>query len=109
MKTRSRVTPAAKEVSKAVLFPDGPALPLWAVVYMGLYALYSRIVMTEMLPESVRVQVGMKSTKWSRGVYSVMVGLTRIVWPSQPVFLKHGMKNYYMWDMKRRIKAGNKW
>jgi uncharacterized protein (DUF2236 family) len=67
------VTPEAKEVGKLVLFPakrlvKWRTLPAWA--YIITYGPLSRVVTTEMMPESLREQFGLKSTKRTRVRFS---------------------------------------
>lgn len=67
------VTSEAKEVRRLVLFPAKKlfkwrTLPTWA--YIVTYGPLSRVVTTEMVPESLREQFGLKSTKRTRVRYS---------------------------------------
>jgi uncharacterized protein (DUF2236 family) len=67
------VTSEAKQVGRLVLFPAKKlikwrTLPAWA--YIVTYGPLSRVVTTEMVPESLREQFGLKSTKRTRVRYS---------------------------------------
>jgi uncharacterized protein (DUF2236 family) len=107
-----KVTPEARAVGRQVLFPakqlfQFKTLHLW--LYIILNGPLSRVVTTEMLPEEIRNAYGIPSTKRTRAVYKLTVGVTRIFWPLTPKFMKTTLKDFYMWDMRDRIKKGKKW
>lgn len=110
--SKLRVTPEAYNVARSVLFPAKDlfkfkTLHVW--LYIILNGPLSRVVTTEMLPEEIRNAFGIPSTKRTRAVYKIAVGITRIVWPPLPQFMKTPLKDFYMWDMRQRIKQGKRW
>jgi len=42
-------------------------------------------------------------------VFKVATGITRVIWPLTPKFMKTPFKDFYMWDMRNRIKKGKRW
>jgi len=101
------VTPQVLATAQDVLYLSG--LPLLGKLVLSLSGPLTRITTREMLPEKVRDQFGIPSTPHSRRVYKLITGVTRVVYPSLPKFVKHGMKNFYMWDMRRRMKKDLRW
>lgn len=107
-----RVTNEAKEVGKLVLYPAKGLFKfktLHAWLYMVINGPLSRVVTSEMLPEEVRNAFSIPSTKRTRGVYKFAVAVTKVVWPPLPRWTKHSMKNFYMWDMRKRREKGKRW
>lgn len=107
-----KVTPEAFNVAQSVLYPAKNLFKfktLHAWLYIILYGPLSRVVTTEMLPEEIRNAFGIPSTKRTRAIYKLSVGVTRVFYPPLPRFMKTPLKDFYMWDMRRRIKQGKKW
>jgi len=110
--SKLKVSEEAKKVAKLVMYPakglfKWRTLPAWAYIIVN--GPISRVITTEMLPESVREQFGIKSTKRTRGVFKVLVSVSKVTWPMVPRFGREAMKDFYMWDMRRRIKNGKRW
>jgi uncharacterized protein (DUF2236 family) len=106
------VTPEARAVGQQVLYPAKDLFKLKSLhvwLYIILYGPLSRVVTTEMLPEEIRNAYGIPSTKRTRAVYSLAVGVTRVFWPLIPKFMRSPFKDFYMWDMRNRIKEGKRW
>jgi uncharacterized protein (DUF2236 family) len=107
-----KVSPEVRKVGRQVLFPAKDlfafkTLHVW--LYIILNGPLSRVATTEMLPEAIRNAYGIPSTVRTRAVYKVASGITRVIWPLTPKFMKTPFKDFYMWDMRNRIKKGKKW
>jgi uncharacterized protein (DUF2236 family) len=107
-----RVTPEARKVGQQVLYPAKDLFKL-NTLHVWLYTIVngplSRIVTAEMLPEEIRNAFGIPSTKRTRAVYKFAAGFTRVLWPLAPKFMKTPLKDFYIWDMRNRIKKGKRW
>lgn len=93
-----KVSEEAKKTAKSVMYPAKDlfkfrTLPIWAYIIVN--GPISRVITTEMLPEPVRSQFGMKSTLRTRVVFKTWVMASKIVWPVVPKFGREGMKNFY--------------
>jgi uncharacterized protein (DUF2236 family) len=107
-----KVSKEAKEVGSIVLDPTSGLLKwkwfhLW--VYMKINGPISRVITAELIPDEVKEKFGLKSTKRTRAVFGLWKGSMELFWRPQPRWVKEGVKNYYMWDMRKRIKEGRKW
>lgn len=107
-----RVSPEARAVGQQVLYPSKDlftvkTLHVW--LYTILNGPLSRVVTTEMLPEGIRNAYGIPSTRRTRAVYKFATGVTRVVWPLTPNFLKTQLKDFYMSDMRDRMRKGKRW
>jgi uncharacterized protein (DUF2236 family) len=107
-----KVSPEVRTIGRQVLFP-AKDLFKWKTLHLWLYIILngplSRVVTTEMLPEEVRNAYGIPSTKRTRAVYKFAVLVTRAWWPWAPRVLKTPVKDFYMWDMRDRMKKGKRW
>jgi uncharacterized protein (DUF2236 family) len=106
------VSKEAKEVGIIVLNPTSGLLKwkwlhLW--VYMKINGPISRAITAELIPDEVKAEFGLKSTKRTRAVFRIWKGSMKLFWRPQPRWVKEGVKNYYMWDMRKRIKEGRRW
>jgi len=107
-----KVTPEAREVGQLVLFP-GKAVFKWSTLHVWLYVTLNgpllRVVTTEMLPEEIRNAYGIPSTKRTRALYKFAVVATKLTWPLYPKFMRNVLADFYMADMRSRIKKGKRW
>lgn len=106
------ITKEAKEVGDIVLNPS-PGLLKFKWLHLWLYTVIngpiSRIITAEVMPEEVRGEFGLKSTKRTRAMFKLWKGSMKLLWRPQPRWVREGVKNYYMWEMRNRIKDGRRW
>ncbi|KAJ5143401.1 uncharacterized protein N7515_002188 [Penicillium bovifimosum] len=67
-----------------------------------------RVTTTEMLPVRLREAYGLRSTAIRRGVNRVTVEVTKATYPFLPKFIRTYPMQYYLKDMRRRIKKRQK-
>ncbi|KAH8797857.1 hypothetical protein F5884DRAFT_687636 [Xylogone sp. PMI_703] len=99
-----------KELVKFILTPRGlfpEALPAW--IFMCIFGWIVKIITIEMLPEPVRKNFRLSSTAYTRAMYQAIMWLIRRFYPSLPRFVRHGVKNFYMSNMRKRSKRGMPW
>jgi uncharacterized protein (DUF2236 family) len=112
MLAQLKVSKEAKEVGSIVLDPTSGLLKwkwlhLW--MYMKINGPISRVITAELIPDEVKGEFGLESTKRTRAMFGLWKGSMKLFWRPQPRWVKEGVKNYYMWDMRKRIKEGRKW
>lgn len=93
-----QITDHAKSVANDLLFNNHG--PLWVRANLPLI----RVLSTEWLPPRMRTEYGLKSTKTKRAVYRMTMGVGRTVVPILPAYLREWPKNYYLKDMRKRMK-----
>jgi len=75
--------------------------PLWIKMNLP----FLRLLTAEWLPPGIREAYGLKKPgKVRRGVYRVSMVLGRQVYPRLPLFVREYPKNYYLKDMRKRMK-----
>jgi uncharacterized protein (DUF2236 family) len=92
------ITPHAKNVAKDLLYNRHG--PLWIRVNLPLI----RVLTAEWLPPRMRAEFGLKTSKPRRGIYKTTMGLGRVFVPMLPQFVRVWPKNYYLRDMRKRMK-----
>lgn len=106
------VTKEAKEVGGIVLNPSKGLLK-WKWLHLWLYTVIngpvSRIITAEVMPDEVRGEFGLKRTKRTRAMFALWKGSMKLLWRPQPRRVREVVKDYYMWDMRNRIKDGRRW
>jgi uncharacterized protein (DUF2236 family) len=81
------VTKEAREVGNIVLGPSGGLLK-WKWLHLWLYTKIngpiSRIITVELMPDEVKGEFGLKSTKRTRAMFALWKGSVRLLWRPQP-------------------------
>lgn len=92
------ITDQAKDVAKDLLYAK--ELPIWIKVNMPVL----RILTTEWLPPRLRVAYGLKTSKSSRAIYTLLMGLARAIYPHLPNAVRQYPLRFYMKDMRKRMR-----
>lgn len=75
--------------------------PLWIKMNLP----FLRLLTAEWLPPNVREAFGLKKPSApKRGIYRVSMVLGRQVYPRLPLFIREYPKNYYLKDMRKRMR-----
>ena len=91
------ITHHAIRVAQDLLWPKHA--PLWIKVNMPVV----RVLTAEWLHPRLRKEYGLKSTKRTRAMYKVLMGLMKGVYPHLPRAIREFPLNYYMKDMRKRL------
>ncbi|KNG87592.1 hypothetical protein ANOM_005442 [Aspergillus nomiae NRRL 13137] len=97
-KIQHRITPQAKNVAKDLLF--NKQVPFIIRVSMPLV----RLMTADLLPEGIREGYGLKTSRTRRGMQKVVRGMTKVVYPATPSFIRTYPMRYYLKDMRKRMK-----
>ena len=95
---------------KFIMFPDGlffKAFPMW--LFLLIFGHPVKIITIEMLPKEAQNFLNMPSTKYTKTLYRVVMCFIRHVYPILPEFIRQSVKNYFLYDMRRRMRRGSKW
>ncbi|PKY05797.1 hypothetical protein P168DRAFT_296145 [Aspergillus campestris IBT 28561] len=92
------ITPHARRVAHDLLWNKHLFLPL----RMGLPVV--RLMTAQMLPDSVREAYGLKTGRFQRIFYSSVILGAKIGYPAIPRFIRTIPLQFYMKDMRRRLK-----
>lgn len=60
-------------------------------------------VTAEWMPERLRVEYGLKTSRARRAAYKVLEGLVKTVYPALPMKVRGAACRYYMNDMRKRL------
>lgn len=63
-----------------------------------------RLMTADLLPDRIREEYGLKTSRSRRGMQKVVRGLTKVVYPATPSFIRTYPMRYYMKDMRQRMK-----
>ncbi|OGM49895.1 hypothetical protein ABOM_001521 [Aspergillus bombycis] len=97
-KIQHQITPQAKNVAKDLLF--NKQVPFIIRISMPLV----RLMTADLLPEGIREQYGLKTSSTRRGMQKVVRGVTKVVYPATPSFIRTYPMRYYLKDMRKRMK-----
>ncbi|RAQ73038.1 hypothetical protein COH20_007455 [Aspergillus flavus] len=97
-KLQHQITPQAKNVCKDLLF--NKQVPFVIRISMPLV----RLMTADLLPDRIREEYGLKTSRSRRGMQKVVRGLTKVVYPATPSFIRTYPMRYYMKDMRKRMK-----
>ncbi|KAK2747699.1 hypothetical protein FQN55_004869 [Onygenales sp. PD_40] len=92
------ITEHAVAVANDLMWPK--RAPIWIKANMPLV----RIMTAEWLPPRLRDAYGLKTSSTRRKTYKAAMGITRAVYPHLPMFIRQLPRNYYMKDMRKRMK-----
>ncbi|PGH11986.1 hypothetical protein AJ79_04573 [Helicocarpus griseus UAMH5409] len=92
------ITEHAVQVAKDLLWPK--RAPIWIKANMPAM----RILTAEWLPPRLREAYGLKTSKTRRKTYKALMGITKGVYPHLPMFIRIAPRNYYMKDMRKRMR-----
>ncbi|OJD15023.1 hypothetical protein AJ78_04678 [Emergomyces pasteurianus Ep9510] len=92
------VTSHAAAVAKDVLWPK--KAPIWIKANMPIV----RMLTAELLPPRLRDAYGLKTSRLNQSAYRAVMGILKAVYPHLPNFIRTVPQNYYLKDMRRRMK-----
>jgi uncharacterized protein (DUF2236 family) len=92
------ITPHATNVANDLL--RNKNTPFWLRVNLPLI----RLLTAEWLPPRIRDAYGLKTSKTRRGMYKFVMGTTKVVYPVMPKAVRTFPMNYYLKDMRKRMK-----
>jgi len=93
-----QVSPHGKKVASDLLRDNKG--PLWIKMNLP----FIRLLTAEWLPPHIREAYGLKTSAPKRGLYRVSMMLGRNIYPHLPLFIREYPKNYYMKDMRKRLR-----
>jgi uncharacterized protein (DUF2236 family) len=89
----------AKKVAKDLMFNDKG--PLWLRVNLPIIRLFT----AEWLPPNLRDAYGLKTSTSRRALYKTYMVMLKTGYPIIPKFVRHFPRDYYMKDMRKRMKG----
>jgi len=92
------VSPHAKKVASDLLRDNKG--PLWLKMNLP----FIRVLTAEWMPPHLRDAYGLTTSAPKRGLYRVSMMLGRHIYPHLPLFIREYPKNYYMKDMRKRLR-----
>ncbi|KAF2810251.1 uncharacterized protein BDZ99DRAFT_563097 [Mytilinidion resinicola] len=97
--TSFTISAHAKNVANDLLFNNRGLL--WVRANLPLVRLFT----AEWLPPNLRDAYGLKTSTSRRALYKVYMVMIKTGYPIMPRFIRHFPRNYYMKDMRKRIKG----
>jgi uncharacterized protein (DUF2236 family) len=97
------ITPEAEKVLYDLMHPMKPA-PWYAKPLIPFLMPVVKALTVEQLPVKTRQDFGLRSTKFTRFVNSLVTVTNTAVYPALPLFVRQSPKTFYMWRLRKMMK-----
>jgi len=94
------ISDASRAIARQVLHPNLPGGALNAPALAAI-----RLITAGLTPEPIRRQYGWRWDRARQARFDLLMRAVRLVYPRLPLRVRTLPRDYYLWDLRRRMKA----